>query len=145
VVSVFNLIEPQGWRTGLVRFEDIAIGAAVSLLVAFVFWPRREDRALRTAMGRAYQALGPAVVGAIEAIMAGVPTLDGAVAGSTRSAERRARAAFVVFVDESRRAAVQTTCWDRCLASSPSSGPAASSRPLPSGSTGPLQAPGSRR
>jgi uncharacterized membrane protein YccC len=115
VVSAFNLIKPQGWKTGLVRFEDIAIGAAVSLVVAFVFWPRRADRPLRAAMGRAYEALGPAIVGAIDAIASGGGTLDGAVAVATRSAERQARAAFVVFVDESRRASVQSTCWDRCL------------------------------
>ena len=35
VVALFNLVIPEGWRTGLVRVQDIAIGAGISLIVAF--------------------------------------------------------------------------------------------------------------
>src|SRR6185312_2085764 len=41
VVALFNLVEPLGWHTGLVRFEDVVLGAAVSAVVAALFWPRR--------------------------------------------------------------------------------------------------------
>jgi len=40
VVVLFNLLVPAGWRVGLLRVEDVAIGCAVSLLVGFLFWPR---------------------------------------------------------------------------------------------------------
>ena len=40
IVVLFNLIEPEGWRTGLVRVEDIAVGVSISLLVGVVLWPR---------------------------------------------------------------------------------------------------------
>src|SRR4029079_12803226 len=40
VVALFNLVIPEGWRTGLVRVQDIAIGAGISLIVAFALWPR---------------------------------------------------------------------------------------------------------
>jgi uncharacterized membrane protein YccC len=40
VVTLFNLLMPTGWRTGLVRVEDVAIGCAVSLVAGFLFWPR---------------------------------------------------------------------------------------------------------
>ncbi len=33
VVILFNIIDPAGWRVGLVRIEDVAIGCAVSLIV----------------------------------------------------------------------------------------------------------------
>jgi uncharacterized membrane protein YccC len=39
-VILFNLIAPAGWRVGLVRIEDVAIGCAVSLVVGIVLWPR---------------------------------------------------------------------------------------------------------
>jgi uncharacterized membrane protein YccC len=40
VVVLFNLLVPAGWRVGLLRVEDVAIGCAVSLVVGFLFWPR---------------------------------------------------------------------------------------------------------
>jgi uncharacterized membrane protein YccC len=40
VVDLFNLSVPEGWRTGLVRVQDIALGVTVSLVVGFVLWPR---------------------------------------------------------------------------------------------------------
>ena len=41
VVSVlFNLLVPEGWRIGVVRVEDVAIGCAVSLVAGALFWPR---------------------------------------------------------------------------------------------------------
>ncbi|MCW2933271.1 MAG: hypothetical protein JWM19_4233 [Actinomycetia bacterium] len=40
VVLLFNLLVPVGWKVGLLRVEDVAIGCAVSLVVGVVFWPR---------------------------------------------------------------------------------------------------------
>jgi hypothetical protein len=40
IVVLFNLLVPAGWRVGLLRVEDVAIGCAVSLVVGFLFWPR---------------------------------------------------------------------------------------------------------
>jgi hypothetical protein len=40
VVLLFNLLVPIGWKVGLLRVEDVAIGCAVSLVVGVVFWPR---------------------------------------------------------------------------------------------------------
>jgi uncharacterized membrane protein YccC len=41
LISVlFNILVPVGWRVGVLRLEDVAIGAAVSALVGLLFWPR---------------------------------------------------------------------------------------------------------
>ena len=40
VVVLFNLLQPAGWRVGLLRIEDVAIGCLVSLVVGVLFWPR---------------------------------------------------------------------------------------------------------
>jgi len=53
-VILFNIIEPAGWRVGLVRIEDVAIGVGVSLVVGVLFWPRGAASALRRALARAY-------------------------------------------------------------------------------------------
>jgi uncharacterized membrane protein YccC len=54
VLVLFNLIHPAGWRVGLVRVEDVAIGAGVSLLVGLLLWPHGATTILRGAIGAAY-------------------------------------------------------------------------------------------
>jgi uncharacterized membrane protein YccC len=54
LVFLFNIIQPAGWRVGLLRVEDIAIGCAVSLAVGLLFWPRGAGAALRRALADAY-------------------------------------------------------------------------------------------
>jgi uncharacterized membrane protein YccC len=54
LVFLFNIIQPAGWRVGLLRLEDIAIGCAVSLVVGLLFWPRGAGAALRRALADAY-------------------------------------------------------------------------------------------
>ena len=54
LVILFNIIQPTGWRVGLVRIEDIAIGVGVSLVVGVLFWPRGAAPALRRALAEAY-------------------------------------------------------------------------------------------
>ena len=55
LLILFNLIAPAGWKIGLVRIEDVALGCAVSLLVGLLFWPRGAGAALNSALARAYR------------------------------------------------------------------------------------------
>ena len=40
IVVLFNLLVPVGWKVGLLRIQDVAIGCLVSLIVGALFWPR---------------------------------------------------------------------------------------------------------
>jgi uncharacterized membrane protein YccC len=55
IVVLFNLLNPIGWRVGVVRIEDVAIGCAVSLVTGFLFWPRGAADVLRDSIGGAYE------------------------------------------------------------------------------------------
>jgi uncharacterized membrane protein YccC len=55
IVVLFNLLNPIGWRVGLIRIEDIAIGCAISLVTGFLFWPRGAADVLRGSIGAAYE------------------------------------------------------------------------------------------
>lgn len=66
LVIVFNLLAPSGWRVGLLRVEDIAIGCGVSVLVGFLFWPRGAAAVLRTELGEAYEAAVGYLVAALD-------------------------------------------------------------------------------
>jgi len=54
LVLLFNIIQPTGWKVGLIRIEDVAIGFAVSLGVGLVFWPRGAATVLRENLATAY-------------------------------------------------------------------------------------------
>jgi uncharacterized membrane protein YccC len=40
VAVLFNLLAPVGWKVGVLRIEDVALGCAVSIVVGALFWPR---------------------------------------------------------------------------------------------------------
>ena len=40
VLIIFNLIAPTGWSVGLIRIEDVIIGALVGVVVSVLLWPR---------------------------------------------------------------------------------------------------------
>ena len=65
VLIVFNLIEPAGWRIGIVRIEDVLVGALVGVAVSLVLWPRAGaaavQRAIDGALGAGSRYLAAAV------------------------------------------------------------------------------------
>jgi uncharacterized membrane protein YccC len=54
LLVLFNIIQPTGWKVGLVRVEDVAIGFAISLGIGLLFWPRGARAALRASAADAY-------------------------------------------------------------------------------------------
>jgi uncharacterized membrane protein YccC len=56
LLILFNIIAPEGWRIGLVRVEDVALGGAVSLAVGLLFWPRGAGAQLGRTLADAYTA-----------------------------------------------------------------------------------------
>ncbi len=54
LLILFNIIQPTGWKVGLVRVEDVGIGFAISLVVGLLFWPRGARAALRESAADAY-------------------------------------------------------------------------------------------
>jgi uncharacterized membrane protein YccC len=47
VAVLFNLLVPVGWKVGVVRIEDVALGCAVSVVVGALLWPRGAIRVVR--------------------------------------------------------------------------------------------------
>jgi uncharacterized membrane protein YccC len=65
LLILFNILAPAGWRIGLVRVEDVALGSGVSLLVGLLFWPRGAAAALGTALSEAYADAARYLAGAV--------------------------------------------------------------------------------
>jgi len=66
LVILFNILQPAGWRVGLVRIEDVALGCAVSLAVGVLFWPRGAGAALGQALTAAYTASARYLTAAVD-------------------------------------------------------------------------------
>jgi uncharacterized membrane protein YccC len=107
VVAMFNLIEPQGWHTGLVRFENIVIGSSVSAIVALLFWPRRASVGLRTNLVELYRGLG-------RALPAGIAHREWML--PVHRAELRAHASYVQYLSETARVPAGRRPWATLLA-----------------------------
>ena len=66
VIILFNIIQPIGWKVGLTRIEDVAIGCGVSIVVGFLFWPRGATAALGRALATAFAASSAYLADAVE-------------------------------------------------------------------------------
>ena len=106
LVILFNIIQPTGWRVGLVRIEDIAIGVGVSLIVGVLFWPRGAAAALRQALAEAYADVAGYLASTVRFGMSrgdpGTPALPAPAGDAARAAaaSRRLDDAFRTYLAE---------------------------------------------
>ena len=84
IAVLFNLLAPVGWRVGVVRIEDVAIGCAVSVAVGILFWPRGVSSVVGDDLADAFRTGAMYLTQAVEwvsGLAAQVP--DGATAAVT--------------------------------------------------------------
>ncbi len=73
LLVLFALVEPTGVDIGLLRLGDVALGGAVSLLVAVALWPRGAGGALRGAAGASLVASATYLQGVLTHLFSTVP------------------------------------------------------------------------
>jgi hypothetical protein len=83
---LFNLIQPVGWKVGLIRVEDVAIGFAISLGVGLLFWPRGAGALLRDDLATAYARSVDYVVATTRQVIEGGDADNAARAARTADA-----------------------------------------------------------
>lgn len=101
LIIVFNLITPAGWQVGIVRIEDLLIGAFISLLVGVLLWPGGARRELARALGGVYRGLVEYLDHGFDRILGYSPAggIDPARQSVIRARDR-ADAAFDTFLNE---------------------------------------------
>jgi uncharacterized membrane protein YccC len=65
LVVIFSIGQDPDWHIALLRIQDIALGCAVSLLVALFFWPRGAASAIDKALAEAYVDSSTYLAGAV--------------------------------------------------------------------------------
>ncbi|HEY5318576.1 MAG TPA: FUSC family protein [Solirubrobacteraceae bacterium] len=100
LLILFNILIPAGWKIGLLRIEDVAIGSGVSLAVGLLFWPRGAAAALGRSLSQAYVVSARYLA---DAVAYGVSCCDGAGAQSPPPREHAAEAAAYRRLDDTFR------------------------------------------
>jgi len=97
VVILFNIIDPVGWKVGLTRIEDVAIGCGVSVVVGLLFWPRGATAALGRALSDAFVTNSGYLADAVDRLTTTTPGVD------TGPTERAAHTAYLGLDDAFRQ------------------------------------------
>ncbi len=86
VIILFNIIAPQGWRIGILRVEDVALGCLASLIAGALFWPRGASAALGRVLGESFHTGADTLAQAVDFLTgrrANEPDGPDAAVGST--------------------------------------------------------------
>jgi uncharacterized membrane protein YccC len=97
VVILFNIIQPSGWKVGLTRIEDVAIGCGVSIFVGLLFWPRGATAALGRALCDAYAASSSYLADAVDRLTNTTQHID------TEPAQAMSQRAYLLLDDAYRQ------------------------------------------
>jgi len=71
VLIIFNLLAPTGWNVGLIRLEDVIIGASVSAVVSVLLWPRGARATVSKAINDAFAVGARFLVAAVARVTRG--------------------------------------------------------------------------
>jgi uncharacterized membrane protein YccC len=101
LIVIFNLISPAGWQVGLVRIEDLAVGAVISVVAGLLLWPRGARRELAKSVAAFYRAVVSYLDRAFDRVLGFEPAagIDPARRSVIQAAER-AGEAFDDFLNE---------------------------------------------
>jgi uncharacterized membrane protein YccC len=71
VLIIFNLIAPTGWSVGLIRVEDVAVGALVGVVVSLLLWPRGARTRVSRAIDEAFDVGARFLAAAVQRVTRG--------------------------------------------------------------------------
>ena len=97
VIILFNIIQPIGWKVGLTRIEDVAIGCGVSIVVGLLFWPRGATAALGRALSTAFTTSSGYLADAVERLTSTRSTV------STAAGQQASHRAYLLLDDAFRQ------------------------------------------
>jgi uncharacterized membrane protein YccC len=99
VIILFNIIAPAGWRIGVLRIEDVALGCLSGVVAGLLFWPRGAGAALGRALAEAYSTGAEHVARAIDYV-AGRSEVPPDAHGTAQAASSRLDVALRQYLAE---------------------------------------------
>jgi uncharacterized membrane protein YccC len=115
LVSVlFNLVEPIGWEIGIVRMQDVALGAAAGVVIGLAAWPRGATGQLAQSLADAIRASGNLVAATVERRLRPVsPERLSRLRSRARAMTLRAEGVLAVFLTEGPKNVEEVALWEQ--------------------------------
>lgn len=114
VLVLFNLVDPIGWEIGIIRVEDVALGAAVGVLIGLAAWPRGAAGQLAQSLADAIKASGSLVAATIERRLRPVgPERLSRLRSRARAKTLRAEGVLAVFLTERPKNVEHVATWEQ--------------------------------
>jgi uncharacterized membrane protein YccC len=114
VLVLFDLVDPIGWEIGLVRVVDVALGAAVGVLIGLAAWPRGATGQLAQSLADAIKAGGNLVAATMERRLRPVsPEHLSRLRSRARAKTLRADGVLAVFLTERPKNVEHVAIWEQ--------------------------------
>ena len=114
VLVLFNLVEPIGWEIGIIRVQDVALGAAVGVLIGLAAWPRGATGQLAQSLADAVEACGNLVAATIDRRLRPVsPEKLSRLRSRARAKTLRADGVLAVFLTERPKNVEEVAIWEQ--------------------------------
>ena len=114
VLVLFNLVDPIGWEIGIIRVEDVALGAAVGVLIGLAAWPRGATGQLAQSLADAVEASGSLVAATMERRLRPVsPERLSRLRSRARAKTLRADGVLAVFLTERPKNFEDVAIWEQ--------------------------------
>jgi uncharacterized membrane protein YccC len=115
LVSVlFNLVEPIGWEIGIIRIQDVALGAAAGVVLGLAAWPRGATGQLAQSLADAIRASGNLVAATVERRLRPVsPERLSRLRARARATTLRAEGVLTVFLTEGPKNLDEVAMWQQ--------------------------------
>ena len=111
ITVLFNILVPIGWKVGVLRIEDVALGVAVSAVVGVLFWPRGAASVVRDDLADAFHRGGVYLVQATAWALGVRPRAPDAAAATTQAAVRLDDAVRALLSEQGTKHTPQAQVW----------------------------------
>ena len=118
IVVLFNLLAPAGWKVGLLRIEDVAIGCGVSLVVGVFFWPRGVSSVMADDLADAFRRGAEYLTQAVEWALSELMVPPSAALAAATAAVRLDDAERGLFTEQGSKRLSKEDLWALINASS---------------------------
>ena len=111
VVVLFNLLVPAGWRVGLLRIEDVAIGCAVSLVAGALFWPHGASGVVGHDLSDAFRRGAAYLTQAVDWALGGRPVASASTVAAVSAGIRLDEALRGYLAEQGAKRIVRDDLW----------------------------------
>jgi uncharacterized membrane protein YccC len=144
VVVIFNLLVPAGWRVGLLRIEDVALGCAVSVVIGLLLWPRGAAALVGDDLADAFRRGAAYLTQAVDWALGARPTPPDSAVAAVAASSRVDEALRGYLTEQGTKRLANDDLWSLVIASTRLRLTAYSVASLPVGQLAPADGPASR-